>query len=100
MLLTHGNHRIQKFTSDGQFIAKWGSGGNGDGEFYYPFGIAIDSSGHVYVADTYNHRIQKFTSNGQFVAKWGSYGTGDGQFNYPCGIAIDASGNVYVVEHR
>ena len=34
------NHRIQKFTSDGQFVAKWGSYGSGDGQFNYPRGIA------------------------------------------------------------
>jgi len=58
------NHRIQKFTSDGVFITKWGSRafdyGNGEGEFYRPYGVAVDASGSVYVADTWNHRIQKF----------------------------------------
>ena len=37
-----------------------------------PHGIAIDSSGNVYVADYGNNRIQKFTSNGNFITKWGS----------------------------
>ncbi len=92
------NCRIQKFTSSGQFVTRWGSEGSGDGQFNYPEGIAIDSSGNVYVADTNNHRIQKFTSNGQFITKWGSSGSGDGQFNYPEGIAIDSSGNVYVAD--
>ena len=45
------NHRIQKFTSNGDFITKWGSLGSGVGQFKYPHGIAIDESGHVYVAD-------------------------------------------------
>ena len=54
------NHRIQKFDSDGNFITKWGKEGIGDGEFYYPHDIAVDSSGNVYVAEEYNHRIQKF----------------------------------------
>jgi len=92
------NHRIQKFTSNCQFIAKWGSYGSGDGKFSGPFGIALDTSGNVYVADSGNHRIQKFTSNGQFIAKWGSQGSGDGQFVCPSGIALDTSGNVYVAD--
>ena len=92
------NHRIQKFTSSGQFVTKWGSYGNGDGQFIGPFGIALDSSGNVYVADINNGRIQKFTSDGQFIAKWGSQGSGDGQFDYPSGIAADSSGNVYVAD--
>ena len=66
--------------------------------FNDPRGIAIDSSGYVYVADTLNNRIQKFTPNGQFVSKWGSLGREDGQFNEPYGIAVEKSGYVYVVE--
>jgi hypothetical protein len=51
---------LQKFNSEGNFITSWGSCGTGEGEFNDPNGIAVDSSGNVYVADTYNHRIQKF----------------------------------------
>ena len=86
-----------------QFITKWGRYGPADGQFYYPYGIAVESYGNVYVADTSNHRIQKFTSNGSFLTKWGNQGTGDGQFNGPHGIAVDSSGNVYVadrINHR
>jgi DNA-binding beta-propeller fold protein YncE len=54
------NNRIQKFDSNGIFLAKWGSGGTGDGQFDYPEGIAVNSSGNIYVADTSNNRIQKF----------------------------------------
>ena len=42
----------------------------------------MDSTGNVYVADTWNYRVQKFTSNGAFITKWGSEGSGDGQFQY------------------
>lgn len=35
------NHRLQKFTSEGEFITKWGSKGSGDGKFERPYGIAI-----------------------------------------------------------
>jgi streptogramin lyase len=90
------NHRIQKFNSEGVFIAHWGSFGTGDGQFKYPFGAAVDASGNVYVADYGNDRIQKFNSEGAFITKWGSYGTGDGEFNNPFGITADASGDVYV----
>ena len=44
-------------------------------------GVAVDSSGNVYVADSGNNRIQKFDSNGTFITKWGSTGTADGQFH-------------------
>jgi len=93
-----GNHRIQKFTSDGQFITKWGIEGSGDGQFKYPSGVCVDGSGNIYVADSYNHRIQKFSPSGQFITKWGSKGSGDGEFSEPSGISVDSSGNFYVVD--
>jgi tripartite motif-containing protein 71 len=101
-----GNSRIQKFTADGKFITKWGSRGSGDGEFgsgdaivfVGPTGIAVDSSGNVYVADFGNSRIQKFTADGKFITKWGSEGSGDGEFFRPQGIAVDSSGHVYVAD--
>ena len=55
------NQRIQKFTSEGVFVSKWGTEGRGDGQFYMPRGVAVAADGSVYVADTWNHRIQKFS---------------------------------------
>ncbi|KPA17125.1 hypothetical protein MHK_002659, partial [Candidatus Magnetomorum sp. HK-1] len=63
------NHRIQKFTDDGGFITRWGTG-DGNGEFNSPRGIALDNEDYVYVADCNNNRIQKFRSDGEFIAKW------------------------------
>lgn len=92
------DHRVQKFTNNGTFVAKWGGNGTGDGQFQSPEGIAVDGAGNVYVGDRSNARIQKFTSSGVFVTKWGSYGTRDGQFKDPWRVAVDSSGNVYVAD--
>ena len=67
-----GNNRVQKFTADGKFITKWGSRGDGDGEFSTPHGVTIDSEDNVYITDMDNFRVQKFDSNGNFLTKWGS----------------------------
>ena len=81
------------------FTKKLGSNYAEDGQFYSPGGISVDSSGNVYVADTYNNRIQKFDSNGTFITKWGSEGSENGQFDRPEGIAVDSSGKVYVADY-
>ena len=60
-------------------------------------GVAVDSSGKVYVADTYHDRVQKFSPSGTLLATWGSQGSGDGQFDHPQGIAV-GSGTVYVAD--
>ncbi len=93
-----GNHRIQKFTSDGKFVTRWGKEGQGNGEFKDPRGIAADSRGFLFVTDRKNHRVQKFTGDGEFVIQWGKEGNRDGDFDYPFGIALDHSGSVYVVD--
>ena len=59
--------------------------------FNQPEGLAIDqTSGQVYVTDTFNHRIQRFSSTGVYQAKWGYRGRGTGDaMDYPRGIAVD-----------
>jgi len=99
-----GNHRIQVFDPQGNFVRQWGSYGNAPGQFNEPWGIAVDGEGNVYVADTWNHRIQVFDSQGKFLRQWGSFATTDGQLGQPGvfwgprAIAIDAEGNLYVAD--
>ena len=90
--------RVQKFTSAGVFIIKWGSPGSGDGQFFNPSDIAVDSSGNIYVADYGNSKIQKFTNEGVFLGNWGGRGFNDSQVSNPEGIAVDKLGNIYVAD--
>src|SRR5439155_829360 len=83
----------------GTFLTAWGLPGSGDGEFNNPYGIAVDASGDVFVADTLNNRIQKFTGAGTFLTKWGMSGSGDGEFNAPFGIGVEASGDSFVADN-
>ena len=103
-VLDTGNTRIQKFDASGSYLTQWGSYGDcsiscSDGQVKAPTGIAVDGTGHVFVADTGNNRIEEFAaSDGTFIRKWGAFGAGNGQFSVPKGIAIDGSGNVWVAD--
>jgi DNA-binding beta-propeller fold protein YncE len=81
-----------------EFVQAWGDSGSGNGQFFYPQGVAVDGSGNVYVVDTANRRIQKFTGTGDYLTQWGTAGSGDGQFDYMNSVAVDASGHVYVAD--
>jgi uncharacterized protein (TIGR03437 family) len=87
-----------------------GYGGDGGpathAELYTPWGVAVDSSGNIYIADTYNDRIRK-VSNGVIatVAGAGVEGyNGDGGpatsalLSQPAGVAVDPSGNLYIAD--
>ncbi len=54
------NHRIQKFTDQGQFLVSIGSQGTGPGQFRFPTDVAVDRAGNLYVVDFGNHRVEKF----------------------------------------
>jgi len=59
-LCEFGNHRVQKFTTAGEFLGLWGENGRGEGQLSQPWGIARDSQDRMFVLDSYNHRVQRF----------------------------------------
>ena len=80
----------------------YGSGGSGVGNFYGAYGIALDSAGRIYVADTYNCRVVRIDDmNGTNWTEYdsaGGCGSGPGQFYEPTGIAVDSLGRIYVMD--
>jgi len=112
------NSRVLKVTPSGS-ITKTTTvagtsviGSSGDGgpatsaQLNYPYGVAVDAAGNLYIADTNNQRIRRVsaaTGTITTVAGTGRSGyTGDGgfstsaQLSFPRGILVDASGNIYI----
>lgn len=63
-VLDSANHRVQKFSPEGTYLATFGRRGQGPGEFYNPDSFDIDAHGFFYVMDAYQHRIQTLTPAG------------------------------------
>jgi sugar lactone lactonase YvrE len=108
------NHMIRKITPAGVVATLAGTAGlpgsnNATGSaagFNSPAGVAIDSSGNVYVSEERNHTIRKITPAGvvtTLAGTAGSLGSADGtggaaRFNQPLAVAVDSSGSIYVAD--
>jgi uncharacterized protein (TIGR03437 family) len=110
------NNRVRKLTRSGTITTVAGSGNqgfSGDGgpataaSLDYPYGIAVDSAGNLYIADTHNNRIREVTTDGVIhtIAGSGTRGySGDGgpatgaSLSNPRGVQVDSAGNVYIAD--
>jgi sugar lactone lactonase YvrE len=97
-------------------LAGNGTGGfTGDGglatgaELKIPYGVAVDSSGNTYIADSQNNRVRKVSTTGTITTVAGSGFAGSGGdggsalsalLNNPTGAAVDAAGNLYIADQH
>ncbi len=110
------NNRVRKVSAAGVITTVAGDGTygySGDGgaatgaELGYPSGVAVDSAGNLYIADTNNNRIREVSSGGIITTVAGNgtccYG-GDGgpatsaELSYPRGVAVDAAGDLFIAD--
>lgn len=110
------DHRIRKVSTDGTISTVAGTGTpgfGGDGgpataaQLWAPRDVAVDSAGHLFIADFSNHRVRRIDTDGSIstVAGDGTAGfNGDGipaiaaRLNYPNGVALDAAGNLFIAD--
>ena len=110
------NNRLRKVSSNGTITTAAGNGSpgySGDGgaatnaNLNTPWGVAVDATGNLFIADSHNNRIREVSPNGIIATVVGN-GTagfsGDGQaatnasLNFSPGVAVDASGNLFIVD--
>jgi uncharacterized protein YjiK len=115
------NHRVRKVSMSGTITTVAGSGPtgysgggySGDGgpatgaTLNNPYGVAVDTSGSLYIADTYNSRVRKVSTSGTITTIAGSTTQGlsgdggpatDAGLAFPYGVAVDSAGNVYIAD--
>jgi hypothetical protein len=64
------NSRIGKVNARGEWVASWGSLGDGPGQFDTPHGIAVSPTDEIYVADRGNRRVQVFDPDGNYIREF------------------------------
>ena len=115
----YGNNVIREVTAsthDISTVAGNGTAGySGDGglatsaELTDPFGIAVDSSDDLFIADTGNNRVRKVTASSKDISTLAGNGTagdsGDGglassaEVDQPGGVALDSHGNLFIADY-
>jgi DNA-binding beta-propeller fold protein YncE len=116
------NHTVTKFDCDGNVLMVLGTKGKpsdtgyrdvanlferissikkGGEPFNRPTGVALSSTGAIYVADGYaNARVHKFSSDGKHLYSWGEPGARPGQFRLPHSIFIDKRDRIWVPDRE
>lgn len=95
--VTPGKHGVALLARDGSVLGRFGREGDGDGEFSYPNGVAVDQQGNILVADSNNGRILSFDASGKLLWALGRGGTA-AALGLPRGLAVDERNRMYVAD--
>ena len=97
-----GNDRIQKLTTGGQFLQKFGHKVHvsaGQGQFNGPVSLIVDHKDRMIVSDWYNHRVVILDQNGKWLLTINGNVSGKQGFQYPRGLALDPQENIHIAAY-
>ncbi len=88
--------RIQKFSSNGMFLAVWQMEQTDLGK---PKGMCRDQDGNIVVIEPHYSRVNHFSPAAKLLLRWGDHGTNEGQLAFPRGVGVNSRGEMYVSEY-
>lgn len=100
LVVDTGNHRIEQFDADGQYVATFGvtSDGVDPDELDFPHEVEVGPDGRIYVCDTRDHHIHVYDENGELLDTFGEFGTDLDDLNHPNAIELDQRGHLHVID--
>ncbi|KAL5510522.1 hypothetical protein EMCRGX_G006082 [Ephydatia muelleri] len=93
------NHRIQKLTTGGQFLQKFGQCGSDQGQFQFPVSVIVDQRDRLIVSDSGNHRVVILDQAGTWLLTINGNVPDSHGFQIPFGVALDPQGNIHVAAY-
>ncbi len=112
----YDNKRVRKVDTNGIISTIAGNGNIGfsgdggpatDASIYYPQGLAVDSAGNIFIADSWNNRIRKVDTSGTITTVAGNGNDGfsgdggpatDASLDFTHGVAVDSAGNIFIAD--
>lgn len=95
-VVDNDNHRVLAIDRAGQLLWTTGKMGRLEGQFRFPFFIAVAKDGDLHILEVVNTRVQVLNPKGEHDLYLGGWGILPGEFFRPKGIAIDEEGKVFV----
>jgi DNA-binding beta-propeller fold protein YncE len=92
------NHRLLRFTLDGELLMAVGHFGNAPGEMRYPYDLCLTPDKSILVCEYEGNRLQWFSKDGRSLRTWGESGREVGQIFAPWGATYGPGGRIYVVD--
>lgn len=92
------NHRVVRFSLNGEVLSWFGGFGSEPGQLRYPYDLCVTPDDNLLVCEYEGNRLQWFDKQGRVLRSWGSSGRKLGQLSAPWGATFGPSGRLYVLD--